>query len=166
MSLSIRKLATLATMALAIAACGSDDDGGGNGPTPLTTPTNLVAQATSATAMQVDFATVTGATGYIIERAAGTGAFAVVSEPTANTFTDTGLLPSSTYRYRVAARSTDATIASLRGRRHSYGETPLVVTYHPAYLLRNLPDKAKAWEDLVFARRMASSVASADPPVA
>ena len=40
------------------------------------------------------------------------------------------------------------------------------MTYHPAYLLRNLPDKAKAWEDLVFARRMASSVASADPPVA
>ncbi len=61
---------------------------------------------------------------------------------------------------------TDATIASLRGRRHRYGETPLVVTYHPAYLLRNLPDKAKAWEDLVFARSMASSVASADPPVA
>jgi uracil-DNA glycosylase len=30
---------------------------------------------------------------------------------------------------------------------------PLVVTYHPAYLLRNLPDKAKAWEDLVFARK-------------
>ena len=54
---------------------------------------------------------------------------------------------------------TDATIASLRGRRHRYGDTPLVVTYHPAYLLRNLPDKAKAWEDLLFARR----VASADP---
>jgi DNA polymerase len=29
---------------------------------------------------------------------------------------------------------------------------PLVVTYHPAYLLRNLPDKAKAWEDLCLAR--------------
>jgi uracil-DNA glycosylase len=28
------------------------------------------------------------------------------------------------------------------------------VTYHPAYLLRNLPDKAKAWEDLLFARRL------------
>jgi len=61
---------------------------------------------------------------------------------------------------------TDATIASLRGRRHRYGETPLVVTYHPAYLLRSLPDKAKAWEDLLFARRVASSVPSADPPVA
>jgi len=30
---------------------------------------------------------------------------------------------------------------------------PLIVTYHPAYLLRTLPDKAKAWEDLVFARK-------------
>jgi DNA polymerase len=48
---------------------------------------------------------------------------------------------------------TDASIASLRGKVHRYRQTPLVVTYHPAYLLRNLPDKAKAWEDLLFARR-------------
>ncbi len=47
----------------------------------------------------------------------------------------------------------DATIASLRGRVHRYRGVPLVVTYHPAYLLRNLADKAKSWEDLVFARR-------------
>jgi uracil-DNA glycosylase family 4 len=46
----------------------------------------------------------------------------------------------------------DATIASLRGRLHRYRGVPLLVTYHPAYLLRNLPDKAKAWEDLCFAR--------------
>ena len=59
---------------------------------------------------------------------------------------------------------TDATIASLRGRRHRYGETPLVVTYHPAYLLRTLPDKARAWEDLLFARRVASSVATSRDP--
>jgi len=48
---------------------------------------------------------------------------------------------------------TDSSIASLRGRVHRYRGVPLVVTYHPAYLLRNLPDKAKAWEDLLFARR-------------
>ena len=48
---------------------------------------------------------------------------------------------------------TDATIASLRGRVHRFGAIPLVVTYHPAYLLRTLPDKARAWEDLLFARR-------------
>jgi uracil-DNA glycosylase family 4 len=48
---------------------------------------------------------------------------------------------------------TEATLASLRGRVHRYRGIPLVVTYHPAYLLRSLPEKAKAWEDLVFARR-------------
>jgi DNA polymerase len=48
----------------------------------------------------------------------------------------------------------DASIASLRGRVHRLHGRPLVVTYHPAYLLRNLPDKAKAWEDLLFARRV------------
>ena len=48
---------------------------------------------------------------------------------------------------------TDATIASLRGRVHQYRGVPLIVTYHPAYLLRSLPDKAKAWEDLLLARR-------------
>jgi uracil-DNA glycosylase family 4 len=55
---------------------------------------------------------------------------------------------------RVAALNLlarDATIASLRGRVHEYRGTPLIVTYHPAYLLRNLPDKAKAWADLCFA---------------
>jgi len=49
--------------------------------------------------------------------------------------------------------ATDASIASLRGRVHRYHGVALIVTYHPAYLLRSLPDKAKAWEDLCFARR-------------
>jgi uracil-DNA glycosylase len=48
---------------------------------------------------------------------------------------------------------TDASIASLRGRVHRYQGRPLIVTYHPAYLLRSLPEKAKAWEDLVLAKR-------------
>lgn len=47
----------------------------------------------------------------------------------------------------------DKSLASLRGRRFDHAGIPVVVTYHPAYLLRNLPDKAKAWEDLLFARR-------------
>ena len=55
----------------------------------------------------------------------------------------------------------DASIASLRGRVHRYQGVPLIVTYHPAYLLRNLPDKAKAWEDLLFARRTVASAPSA-----
>lgn len=47
---------------------------------------------------------------------------------------------------------TDSSIASLRGRVHKYRGVPLIVTYHPAYLLRTLPDKAKAWEDLLLAK--------------
>ena len=55
---------------------------------------------------------------------------------------------------KVAAQNllgSDATISSLRGRLHAYRGIPLIVTYHPAYLLRNLSDKAKSWEDLCFA---------------
>jgi len=62
---------------------------------------------------------------------------------------------------RFAAQTllnTDASIASLRGRVHQYAGRPLIVTYHPAYLLRNLPDKSKAWADLVFARRTMASL--------
>lgn len=44
-------------------------------------------------------------------------------------------------------------IAASRGKLFSHNDIPVVVTYHPAYLLRNLQDKAKAWEDLCFARR-------------
>jgi uracil-DNA glycosylase family 4 len=57
---------------------------------------------------------------------------------------------------------TDASIASLRGRLHRYQGVPLIVTYHPAYLLRTLQDKAKAWEDLCFARRTMVDLRAAD----
>jgi DNA polymerase len=63
---------------------------------------------------------------------------------------------------RFAAQTllgTEASIASMRGKLHRYGGVPLIVTYHPAYLLRNLPDKAKAWEDLLFIRRTLAQVA-------
>lgn len=48
----------------------------------------------------------------------------------------------------------DKPLGALRGRSFELGGVPVVVTYHPAYLLRNLPDKAKAWEDLLLARRL------------
>ncbi|QDX82839.1 DNA polymerase III [Denitratisoma sp. DHT3] len=48
---------------------------------------------------------------------------------------------------------TEVKIGAARGRLFAYRGTPVIVTYHPAYLLRNLTDKAKAWEDLLFARR-------------
>ncbi|KND56145.1 Uracil-DNA glycosylase, family 4 [Candidatus Paraburkholderia kirkii] len=46
----------------------------------------------------------------------------------------------------------EASIASMRGRVHEYRGVPVVVTYHPAYLLRSLHDKSKAWADLCLAR--------------
>jgi DNA polymerase len=67
---------------------------------------------------------------------------------------------------RFAAQTllnSDASIASLRGRLHQYAGLPLIVTYHPAYLLRNLPDKSKAWEDLVFARKTMQSLPAIIP---
>ena len=42
-------------------------------------------------------------------------------------------------------------LGKLRGRVHSYHDVPVVVTYHPAYVLRNLPEKAKVWADLCLA---------------
>ena len=58
---------------------------------------------------------------------------------------------------RIAAQNllgTDLSLGRLRGKVHHFGElnTPLIVTYHPAYLLRTPADKRKAWEDLKFAR--------------
>ncbi len=50
------------------------------------------------------------------------------------------------------------TIDSMRGQLHQYNDVPVIVTYHPAYLLRNLADKAKAWEDLCFARKTMQSL--------
>lgn len=51
----------------------------------------------------------------------------------------------------------EATLGSLRGTLHDFHGTPLIVTYHPAYLLRSPSEKAKAWQDLLLAvQRMAT----------
>ncbi len=57
----------------------------------------------------------------------------------------------------------DASIASLRGRALAYRGVPLIVTYHPAYLLRTPTDKSKAWEDLLLARATVATGAPGDP---
>lgn len=59
---------------------------------------------------------------------------------------------------RIAAQNlleTDTPIGRLRGQVHRFGErgTPLIVTYHPAYLLRSPGEKRKAWVDLKFVRQ-------------
>lgn len=48
-------------------------------------------------------------------------------------------------------------LGRLRGRVHAWRGLPLVVTYHPAYLLRSPADKAGAWDDLCLARRTAQT---------
>ena len=45
-------------------------------------------------------------------------------------------------------------VGSLRGQEHEHAGTPVVVSYHPAYLLRNTADKSKAWEDLCRLRAL------------
>jgi DNA polymerase len=69
---------------------------------------------------------------------------------------------------RIAAQNllgTEESLSRLRGRVHRFGElnTPLVVTYHPAYLLRNPADKRKAWEDLKFARSVFRQLTAGSP---
>lgn len=64
---------------------------------------------------------------------------------------------------RIAAQSLlaqEVPVGRLRGRAHRYGPSgiPLVVTYHPAYLLRSPGQKRKAWEDLRLARRLVDPV--------
>lgn len=62
---------------------------------------------------------------------------------------------------KVAAQNLldcEDSISSLRGKVHDYSGIPLIVTYHPAYLLRALPEKAKAWKDLCFAQSTMQSI--------
>jgi uracil-DNA glycosylase len=55
--------------------------------------------------------------------------------------------------------NTQEPIGRLRGRVHAYQGVPLVVTYHPAYLLRTPADKARAWDDLCLAAQVAEGQA-------
>ena len=60
---------------------------------------------------------------------------------------------------RIAAQhllETDAPLGTLRGQKHKLGDgqVPVIVTYHPAYLLRSPTQKRKAWQDLCLARQV------------
>jgi DNA polymerase len=60
---------------------------------------------------------------------------------------------------RIAAQQllhTDTPVGRLRGRVHHLGDIPLVVTYHPAYLLRSPTQKRKSWQDLCLAMDVAA----------
>jgi DNA polymerase len=60
---------------------------------------------------------------------------------------------------RTAAQNllnTDTPIGRMRGKKYMYADTsiPVLVTYHPAYLLRSPGEKRKAWQDLVLAQKL------------
>ena len=60
---------------------------------------------------------------------------------------------------RIAAQNllgTDEPVGRMRGRTYDLDGIPLVVTYHPAYLLRSPSQKQKSWSDLCLARRLAA----------
>jgi DNA polymerase len=66
---------------------------------------------------------------------------------------------------RIAAQNllqTDAALGKMRQTVHHFGDSrvPLVVTYHPAYLLRSPAEKRKAWDDLRFAQQVMERVRS------
>ncbi len=62
---------------------------------------------------------------------------------------------------RIAAQTllkTGEPLSKLRGKKHAFNDTPLVVVYHPAYLLRSLSEKRKAWQDLLLARQIYNDI--------
>lgn len=61
---------------------------------------------------------------------------------------------------RIAAQSllaTDTAIGKLRGKQYSYEGVPVIVTYHPAYLLRKPSEKRKSWQDLLLLQELITS---------
>lgn len=64
---------------------------------------------------------------------------------------------------RIAAQNllaSDEPVGRMRGRRHDLNGIPLVVTYHPAYLLRSPSQKRKSWSDLCLAKALSMEVAT------
>jgi uracil-DNA glycosylase len=62
-----------------------------------------------------------------------------------------------------ALLGSDEPVGKLRGQVHRYGGVPLVVTYHPSYLLRQPQEKGKAWADWCLAAEVAEQLASTGP---
>jgi hypothetical protein len=92
-----------AAVALCTAALAACDSGTGTSD-DLFAPTGLAVTASSPTSVTVTFNAVPGATGYEVQRAEGTGTtFTTLGTTAGSPFSDTGLEPSATYNYRVAA---------------------------------------------------------------
>lgn len=73
------------------------------------------------------------------------------------------ILAMGAFAVKALLRS-DQPVGRLRGQVHRYHGVPLVVTYHPAYLLRSLTEKAKAWDDLCLAAQVVEQAAEHAAP--
>lgn len=112
-----KAVSLLAAVLFAGAATACDSNDGGTGPDPLAVPANVVATSTGTTTARVTWNQVSEAESYQVERALGAGAFAQVATGlTQTSYDDTGLTPSTEYRYRVravaGARSSDFSAAA------------------------------------------------------
>lgn len=102
------RFAPLATL-VALAACGGNDAG----PSSLATPGGLTVNAVGSGEVNVTWSAVSGATGYVLQRAPGTTTtFTEVAQTPGTEFTDTGLAPSTSWSYRVAAVASDPSLNS------------------------------------------------------
>ena len=68
---------------------------------------------------------------------------------------------------RIAGQTllkTDTSLTNLRGRLHFYQNIPLIVTYHPAALLRNPHLKYPTWDDVSYLKNIFTTIANGDDP--
>lgn len=112
---------------IALAACGDD---GPTTPAALTTPTGVVGTSPSPTSIRIAWTAVGTATGYRVERAPETGGtFAQIGTPTTPEYVDSGLLPETSYRYRVlAVRGSDVSPTSTEVTVRTSNRTVVQVT--------------------------------------
>ncbi len=109
MRMAFRALAGMSVVLMGLGACSDDE----TGPSGVNPPSGLTVTALSPIAARVTFNAASGATEYLIERAQGAsgGTFAEVASTSSTSFDDTGLIPATTYRYRVATVSGSQTSA-------------------------------------------------------
>jgi hypothetical protein len=100
-----------------LAGCDSDNGTGPTEPQPLPAPSGVAVSALTPTSVRISFAPVAGATEYVIQRTQGAsgGTFADAGTTSETSWTNEGLSPSTTYRFRVRARGGAGTDSPFSG---------------------------------------------------
>ncbi|HET6762508.1 MAG TPA: fibronectin type III domain-containing protein [Longimicrobiaceae bacterium] len=106
MRTTTRRTTTAALVAFGLLLAACSDSTGPSGPTA---PANVASPAASANSVTLTWNAVSGATAYVVQRSVAGAAYEEVARPTAATYVDTGLQPSTSYSYQVAAIKADGT---------------------------------------------------------